>query len=362
MNVLVLYINKSSLNKIHNFVENLNDKVHFKYLNYNIFFKKNLFLKNKFSNFIINNKPDIIFDLLPIPVTSLNNTKYLKLITKIHKIRKIIKTNNIKTLKVSHSWLNKYDVAPHKYFLYLRNLFFYLKNFFVKDIYKFNKTNFTILTGTNCENNEKFFNTKKIYFKHFDNFLKKKNLKKKIHKNLVYIDQFLHAHPDLVINGLQVVKKKNFSSEIKNFFSILERKGFKINIALHPKNNSKNLLDIYGNRKFFKNKTFDLISRSCGVISHDSTAISFAVKAKRPIIFLTTNELQNTVFGDRIVAHAKFFNSLPINISNKNIKDNEIWFPKIPMKIFTKYEKKFLKHEKFYGYKNFKKDFLKLVI
>ena len=79
---------------------------------------------------------------------------------------------------------------------------------------------------------------------------KKKKLKD-TKKNLVYIDQFLHAHPDLVINGLQVVKK-NFSSEIKNFFSILERKGFKINIALHPKNNSKNLLEVYGNRKFFK--------------------------------------------------------------------------------------------------------------
>ena len=174
MNVLILYNNKSSLNKINKFVENLNDRVHFKYLNSNIFFKKELFLKSKFSNYLIKNKPDIIFDLLPIPVTSLKNTKYIKLITKIYEIRKIIKVNNIKTLKVSHSWLNKYDVPPHKYFIHLRNLFFYLKDFFAKDIYKFNKTNFTLLTGTNCENNEKFFNTKKIYFKHFDNFLKKK--------------------------------------------------------------------------------------------------------------------------------------------------------------------------------------------
>ena len=166
----------------------------------------------------------------------------------------------------------------------------------------------------------------------------------------------------MVINGLKVVKKRNFSTEIKNFFSILEKKGFKINIALHPKNNSKNLLEVYGNRKFFKNKTFDLIQKSSGVISHDSTAVSFAVLAKRPIIFLTTNELQNTVFGDRIVAHAKFFNSLPINISNKNIDENEIQFPKISMRIFNEYEKKFLKHNLYKNNTRFKQDFLKLIL
>jgi len=361
VNVFVLYNNKSTLIKIDNIIKALERKVKFKYFNINTFYKNNIFLNKKFQDFIIKKNPDVVFDLLPAADSSLKNNKYLEFIKKIYKIRISLKNSNVKTLKVSYSWLNKYDVSPYRYFLYIRNLFFYLKNLFLKDIYKFNKTDFTILSSLNCENNEKYFNTKKFYYKHFDYHLKKV-VKKTKKKRLVYIDQYLYAHPDLLINGVRFIKKKIFSKEIQSLFSKLEKKGYKIDVALHPKNNSKDYKEVYGNRNFLKNKTFNLVAQSSGIISHDSTAINFAVQVRKPILFVTSNELKNSRFGHRIESHAKFFKSIPINISQKEISINEIHLSKIKKKIYINYERKFLKHEKFNGNKNFVKNFFKIIL
>ena len=353
MKAIVLYHHTNSLIKINEIIKILDHKVQFHYLNY----KKDLSSINKFLNFIKKKKPNFIIDLLLTPDTELRNETYKKLIKKIYKIRNVIKSNNIKTVKISHSWLGSNDVFPYKYFLFLRNLFFYFKNFFLEDFYKYHRTSVTILTSKNCENNEKFFRTNKIYFKHYDYF--SKDRKKKINKRLVYIDQFLYGHPDLVMNGVNLFNKNKFSTEIKNFFSLLEKDGYKIDIALHPSNASKIYRSIYGKRNFVKGKTSDIIIGSSGVVAHDSMAINFAVQAKKPIIFITTDELQTSRFGKRINTHAKFFNSALINISKMKI--NKIHLPKIKKEIYLNYEKKFLKHEKFQSQKKFKLEFIKSI-
>ncbi len=221
MKIIILYKNKTTLIKVKKLINILNDKVDFIYFDINFLLKRKFFLKKKFLNFIFKHNPEIIFDLLPAPDSSLKNNKYLTYLEKLNVMRKEIRKSHIKTLKISHSWLNKHDVPPYKYFIILRNFLFYLKNFFLDDFYKHNKTDFTILTGGNCENNEQFFNTKKIYYKHFDYYPLK--IKKKIENNLVYIDQYLYAHPDLLINGVKFIKKKIFLEKSKIFFQNLKK-------------------------------------------------------------------------------------------------------------------------------------------
>ncbi len=353
MKAIVLYHYPHSLIKINEIIKILDHKVKFHYLNY----QKNLSSINKFLNSIKKKKPDFIIDFLITPDTDLRNEKYKKLLKKINKIRNLIKNYDIKTVKIIFSCLGRNDIFPYKYFLFLRNYFFYFKNFFLEDFYKYPTTNITIVTGKNSENNEKFFRTKKIYYKSYDYFSKIK--KKKIHKRLVYIDQFLYGHPDLVMNGVKLFNKNKFSTEIIFFFSLLEKDGYKIDIALHPSNTSKIYRSIYGKRNFVKDKTLDIIIGSSGVIAHDSMAINFAVLAKKPIIFITTDELQNSRFGNRINTHAKFFNSTLINISK--IETNKVHLPKIKKEIYLNYEKKFLKHEKFQSNKKFKLEFIKSI-
>jgi hypothetical protein len=353
VNAIILYHKKYSLIKIKEIIKILDNKVKFYYLNYNYFDKK-LASINEFSNYIKKKKPNFIIDLLITPDTKLKSEIYIRLLKKINQIRNIINNYNVKTVKISHSWLGRNDIAPFKYFIFFRNFFFYLRNFFLEDFYKYKKTDVTVLTSNNCENNEKFFLTKKIYFKHYDCILKIN--KKKESKRIVYIDQFLYGHPDLSMNGVKKFNKIRFSKEIQNLFLLLEEDGYKIDIALHPSNNSKIYKEVYGKRNFFKHKTFDLIIRSMGVITHDSMAINYAVLAKKPIIFITTDELQNSRFGSRIQAHAKFFESPLINISR--IDTNKIYLPKIKKEIYLNYQNKFLKHEKFHSNKKFKVEFI----
>ena len=77
---------------------------------------------------------------------------------------------------------------------------------------------------------------------------------------------------------------------------------------------------------------------------------------------ITSNELQSSRFGSRIESHAKYFNSYPINISEKKIVLNKFQLPKVQKKIYINYEKKFLRHQKFKNISEFKKSFLKLKI
>ena len=51
------------------------------------------------------------------------------------------------------------------------------------------------------------------------------------------------------------------------------------------------------------------------MIAHSSTALQFAILLKKPVIFLTTNELQNdSNFSGQIKASAKSIGKNPINI------------------------------------------------
>ena len=207
--ILILYNNKFSINKISNIIQILKNDINFYY--YYIDNKKLDRNIIKLSKFFQTNKFDLVFDLLPNPDPSLKNSKYIKYIKKIFLIRKTIRKFNVMTMKMSTSWIGKYDIFPLKYFIYFRNFFFFIRNFFLEPYYKHNKTNFTIMTGKNCENNEKYFRTKKIYFYHPD-FSKGV---KSSHKNtLVYIDQFLYSHPDLKVNGVKLFNKRKFTGII----------------------------------------------------------------------------------------------------------------------------------------------------
>jgi hypothetical protein len=111
---------------------------------------------------------------------------------------------------------------------------------------------------------------------------------------------------------------------LNKFFSKLEKIfQIKIVIALHPKSevlqpNSYN----YNKRDIFYNKTNKLIKNAKFVISGGATtAASYVVLYKKPILFLTFNKRKVGVSGHQYDKYfIKFFDSNLINISNTNIK------------------------------------------
>ena len=117
----------------------------------------------------------------------------------------------------------------------------------------------------------------------------------------------------------------------------------KIIIAAAPKSEVKKISQLFNNRKVVINKTFDLIRESELVIVHKSTAVSFAVLLKKPILFLTSDELNKTWFGDDIRDQAMLLSSKVFNVNQKTkISKKDIY--SINEKKYKKYINDYIKY------------------
>lgn len=78
-----------------------------------------------------------------------------------------------------------------------------------------------------------------------------------------------------------------------SFFDYLENETeVKVEIAGHYKTSYKPIEPKFGNRKVYYDKTMELIRNCDYVIAINSTAISYAVAFKKPILFIYSDELQ----------------------------------------------------------------------
>jgi hypothetical protein len=107
-----------------------------------------------------------------------------------------------------------------------------------------------------------------------------------------------------------------FYLSICKFFNYVQKElDVNIEIAAHPKSNHPPYPDYFGGRKTLRGDTFGMINNSQLVMTHSSTSIQFAILLKKPIIFLTTRELENDkLFSGLINAYAQSLGKKPINI------------------------------------------------
>ena len=79
---------------------------------------------------------------------------------------------------------------------------------------------------------------------------------------------------------------------LRSFFKYLEKISKKeVIIAPHPKTKIRNKSSLFGYRKVISNKTQELIKNADYVLTRNSTAITFALVYKKPIILIYTDEI-----------------------------------------------------------------------
>lgn len=123
------------------------------------------------------------------------------------------------------------------------------------------------------------------------------------------------------------------------FFDRLETATFvQIEIAGHYKTVHPPIAPCFGNRPVFYGKTRELVCNSEFVIAITSTAISYAVIFKKPIIFIYSNQLKS----DRIVMRniygmAEMLGTSPINIDDPPVEITSLL--KINEERYLNYEK-----------------------
>jgi len=167
-----------------------------------------------------------------------------------------------------------------------------------------------------------------VKFKSFDTLNFEKTKIKKNKKNpIVFIDNDIFHHPDFKYHGTTppLVDKKKYYESLSNFFHFLEQKfKTKVVIALNPKSNLIKAKKNFLNRSIFQNKTAHLIRNSKFSIIHHSTALSYCVLSKKPVIFITNNDLKKSWLQREIVFSASQLRNKVLNIDtlNKDININ----------------------------------------
>lgn len=109
-------------------------------------------------------------------------------------------------------------------------------------------------------------------------------------KYAVFIDQYYPFHPDMIILGATHIPYEPYFKQLNSTFDMLENKlGMRIVIAAHPKSIKYKEMDYFNGRKVYWGQTSELTKNATVVIVHDSTAVSYAIMAKKPVISLTSS-------------------------------------------------------------------------
>ena len=138
----------------------------------------------------------------------------------------------------------------------------------------------------------------------------------------------------------------NYYPSICRFFDFVEKElGVNIEIAAHPKSNHPPYPDYFGGRRTIRGDTFGMVESSRFVITHSSVAFQFAVLLKKPVVFLTTAELEkDKIFSENIKAWANSIEKKPINIDESLTMDwkKELY---VDEKIYSDYTELYIKRK-----------------
>jgi hypothetical protein len=316
-----------------------------KYIDWKNYFQKLIFLsKEKKEKIIV---IDLItnydtfgtsFKLLLINLfLKKNNITLMKLASHGQPDYKSEKVNNLYNNLITLFCRPAYFFGQIK-FLIINNLvnLFFAGNYTKKILKQKKITKMNIIEYSSFECS-KFFNLKKKN--------KTLNLKKKYavfladrHIYLPSENQMFDKHEKTFLTDEKwQVPLNNFLTNLEKLFNL------KIIIAGHPK--SKISLDkkSYYPRKVFSNQTLQLVNKAKFVITTCSTSMNYAVLFKKPILFITSDEIyKRKNLETRITLMAKYFDAIPVNINREFHRKKVKNFNGFNLKKISTYKSEFL--------------------
>jgi len=117
---------------------------------------------------------------------------------------------------------------------------------------------------------------------------------------IVFLDNGMPDHPDFsLLNIKPHCSKDLYYPAMNQFFDAIESStNIKVIISSHPR--LTNLLELsknYGGRKVVRGTTAKILRDANIVLAHNTAAISFAVLWQKPLLILTTKQLQYTNYA-----------------------------------------------------------------
>jgi hypothetical protein len=120
------------------------------------------------------------------------------------------------------------------------------------------------------------------------------------HPYTLFIDDNLPFASDWKLLGITPpVTPKIYYESMRNFFDLVESAwGMPIVIAGHPSGrHDQRIHEGFGRRTIIYNQTAQLTIHATVILAHGSTAVSFAILGQKPLVFLSTKELNSAQYG-----------------------------------------------------------------
>ncbi len=137
----------------------------------------------------------------------------------------------------------------------------------------------------------------------------------------VFLDEYFPFHPDFFTYGESPlpISAARYYEGLHRFFSFVEeRMQMPVVIAAHPRARYDQHPDYFRGRRVEQFKTIDVVSQAPLVLLHESRSANFAVMYRKPVIFLTSDELEKkTVYGSFIRNFAAALGKKPINMDRE---------------------------------------------
>ena len=175
------------------------------------------------------------------------------------------------------------------------------------------KSNFDISIAGGLASYKKFKNNNVInaHSMDYDVYL---NIKDKPKNNsnfyAVFLDEDMVDHPDYAFEDQKPpATNKQYNKSLNNFLKRFELEtGFRVKIACHPKRKIENIPNLLNDFEWINGETAKLVMNSKVTLVHQSTSLSYAILFKKPLIFLTSNELTKSWLGPSIEICSKILN------------------------------------------------------
>ena len=120
----------------------------------------------------------------------------------------------------------------------------------------------------------------------------------KTNKYVVFLDQYLPFHGDNDFSGIKRVSENFYYKLVNEYLSKIEDKyDCEVIIAAHPSAVKYEEHNYFGGRKVIFNQTAQLVLNSLGVLTHNTTAVSYAAIYRKPIIFMSVPDLSDYDMG-----------------------------------------------------------------
>jgi hypothetical protein len=248
----------------------------------------------------------VFIDFLGFSVTEMRIRK----IVRAHGVLVSMRVCSIPEPKNKKNILNLFRLINSPIVL-IEKLIFFIKNEAKQIRAKRYSPDYLVVGGTKSMSgiNDKKISIIKAHNFDYDTVIQENYIKSnKKSDSLVFIDEDGPYHSDFIYSGIKPFVTLDKYYPVIDFGLSEMGKSLKLNIkiAAHPRSNY-GAKQIKYKHPILEKKTFELIKEANVVVVHMSTALQWAVIMKKPIIFVTTDEIQNEFYARSYAKHIDCF-------------------------------------------------------